>query len=302
MRNNNSFQLIGLIIVASAFVSCSSVNDKETTALMRENTVYSSDTSDGVSSETVESICSSELSTDESDVTIMTSQYTTNAERLMIEYKEALMNLYEHLIWPVTRYYLDDNDRVAEFMYGKKSDNAFAIVDVDRDGRDELIIRWTTAALMSWCYTCEVFEYDVENNKWRSEGFFNPDGLEFYDNGIVFNLHLHNQNYGDTVYPYSIVEYNKEDDKYVFDESSGVFCLDKPYFQARSEKIPDWFREIDVEKKGVVYSITYRGYDSDRFYSQSDYDKFINDLIGKAKKVDIQFLPLTKKNIEAITK
>ena len=207
-------------------------------------------------------------------------------------YKKALMKLLKKRIWPGTK-------RKEEFFGEKMSENQFAIVDIDLDGVDELIVNWNI--YMGMTYISEVFEYDVKTNKWKSEGNFHPFGTVFYDNGVVLVPDAHNMGWGVTIYPYSISIYNPKKDKYKA-EVGHASCWDKSIFDAMkdSEGMPKWPAKYDKDNVGVVYFIDYKGYDSKKKYSQSDYDKFLKKLVGDANVIPVKFKALTKKNINKI--
>jgi len=208
------------------------------------------------------------------------------------EYKKALLKLLNKRIWPGTK-------RKEEFLGSKMSENEFAIADVDMDGRDELIINWNPQEGM--CYLTQVLEYDVETKKWKTEGDFYPYGTEFYDNGIVFVPFSHNQGWGSTIYPYSIAKYNPKKDKFKLDIGN-VSCWDKECIDQLGdyEGAPQWPYDVDKEKAGVVYIIDYKEYDTKKQYSQTDYNKFLDDLVGDANLIPVKFKSLTKKNINKI--
>ena len=196
----------------------------------------SSETAAESSAETSATIFSEETTITTTESTTESTPVTTNKALLYEKYKEALTKLRKDLIWPVKRDHLDNN--IAEIFEEKDvSENSFAIADIDCDGTDELIIKWTAISGMSWTYCCEIFEYDAIKDELRSEGYFDPFS-SFYDNGIVTNPYYRNMDYGEVTWPYSIHKYDHENDNFPVDPVGNVVCFDREYLKYRGKYIP----------------------------------------------------------------
>ena len=242
--------------------------------------------------------------TEETSIQNQSEETTKDNSYLHQVYKEALLDLYTDLIWPMPVYPGYSDERIVEFLEGYEvTDNYFAIIDIDNDGTDELIIDWLTTSVAGW--KCEVLEYDESTDEWISEVRVHPYDTAYYDNGIILSNNYHNQNCGNTVWPYFIYIYDPYKDSYYsddeyYDNYGFVCCYDLEFFALRGLDIPDWFTETDAENAGVVYQIRYEGYDPESYYSQSEYDAFWYELVGQANRIDVPFVSFTLDNINEI--
>jgi len=231
--------------------------------------------------------------TEVSDISVAGTASTVNDELRKI-YQKALTDLYEKKIWPGTE---DECDFPGEDI----SENEFAIVDVDGDGVEELLINWNKYSGMA--YRSEILEFDLMIRRWETEGCYAPYGSEFYSNGVMFVPISHNQGYGNRVYPYNFYFYDASADEYLERNEKPynfVYCYDKEYYDNSGDPLPDWFVETDKENAGVVYFIDAEGYDPEKSYSQSEYDEFLDNLVGNASRINVDFKALTMDNINGI--
>lgn len=181
---------------------------------------------------------------------------------------------------------------------GIVDENLFAIYDIDGDGRDELIIKWTTATEAGT--VMYVYEYNVDADAWTMELSCFPTVCA-YDNGVILSDCAHNQGYAASIWPYDIYTYNENTDSYI--AAGAVDCWNKVVSDqdGADEPFPE---EFDTDDAGVVYMINYAGYagySGGYIYSQSDYDEFEASLTGDAGEVEIEYLELTNANIDAAT-
>lgn len=117
-------------------------------------------------------------------------------------YASALYNLYANHIWP--------NGEDAEVMGGSTS-NLFAICDIDRDGREELIIEYCSASMAGM--KAVIYEYDSESDALQEELCEFP-ALTFYDNGFIRADWSHNQSDNEKEWPYTMYQYDENSDFY----------------------------------------------------------------------------------------
>ena len=173
--------------------------------------------------------------------------------------------------------------------YSGYVDNYFAIVDVDYDGSDELVLRWNdTAVAGMWG---GVFQYDYEKKEYRDEGLTEPD-ITFYSNGVAYEPWRHNQGYGE-MWPYDASRYNSELDVY-----EHVLTVDSWNKDIREEEFPE---EADTDHAGVVYftDMNDLGYvDYDNPVSQSEYKKIANKLFKGAKEISIDYYVISDEGIQ----
>ncbi len=166
------------------------------------------------------------------------------------------------------------------------SDNTFAVYDVDKDGRDELIINVTstfTAEMVTVIYG-ETSEGDVLVKLISS-----PD-LTYYDNGVIEAGVMHNQGLAGRFWPYTIYTYDSEDAEYKFYK----------YIDAWDKEVyPDGFpAEADTSGTGIVYYINADYSDSNVDpMDVTEYEKWHSDFMAGAKPVELPYLNITEDNI-----
>lgn len=174
--------------------------------------------------------------------------------------------------------------------YSQISENKFAIYDIDFDGKDELIIQYTTTAMAGMIEA--VFEYDSSLNTVKEE-FMEFPALTYYDNGIVEAEWSHNQGLGGEFWPYTLYQYSRETDAYI--EVCMVDAWDKSYVET---DFPD---ELDKDGDGIVYYIMEDGtYELKTPVDLEEYMEWRNYYLGQAEKLNIPYRNLTEENIYGI--
>lgn len=133
--------------------------------------------------------------------------------RMMAGRREAyiltLENLYTNRIWP---------DGTEVDLMGDMSENVFAVYDVDGDGEDELIIKYTSSSMAGMIEA--VYGYDSETGVLYQELREFP-ALTFYDNGFIRADASHNQSDDPAAWPYTMYQYKKDTNTYE-EAGSGV--------------------------------------------------------------------------------
>lgn len=109
-----------------------------------------------------------------------------------------LQNLYSNRIWP---------DGTVVDVMGDISDNTFAVYDVDGDGEDELIIKYTSSSMAGMIEA--VYGYDDEIGALYQK-FSDFPALTFYDNGFIRADASHNQSDDPDAWPYTMYQYNED--------------------------------------------------------------------------------------------
>lgn len=178
---------------------------------------------------------------------------------------------------------------------GDMSENKFAVYDVDNDGKEELIILYSTTitAGMAGC----IFAYDSETGALQTELQEFPL-LTFYNNGIVKALWSHNQGLAGDFWPYNLYQYNPDSDSYVL--VGMVDAWDKNYRETDDQNNP-FPSDIDKSGTGIVYYIMEDGqYDNTHPADASEYNEWVNAYIGDASEIQIQYMDLTEENISQI--
>ena len=210
-----------------------------------------------------------------------------NLDDMYNAYFTALENLIQNHILP-------DGTDSGELL-GDISENKFAIYDVDNDGKEELIILYSTT--ISAGMAGYVFAYDSEAGALKTELHEFP-ALTFYNNGIAKALWSHNQGRAGDFWPYSLYQYNPDSDSYVL--VGMVDAWDKNYPGADNENNP-FPSDIDKSGTGFVYYIMQDGqYDNTHPVDASEYNEWVNAHIGDASEIQIQYMDLTEEKISQI--
>ena len=115
----------------------------------------------------------------------------------------------EDMLW---RDILPDGTQVSEkSMSGYMFENTFAIADVDGDGREELVIRFTTALAAG--YRSWVLDYDQSTDSVRIQYEGSPS-LTFYTNGAMAENDSHAQgSWTADFWPHTLYTYRPEADR-----------------------------------------------------------------------------------------
>lgn len=168
------------------------------------------------------------------------------------------------------------------------SDNRFAVTDVDGDGREELIILYSTACMAGMFGV--IYDYNP-NTMALTRELLDFTELAFYDNGIVIALESHNHSLGEELYPYTMYQYNPQTDQYDFlaDISSWDKALADVNYQGMT--FPD---ALDEDGDGVIYEIDT---DPDRSgepvrYDGDDFNEWISQKMEGASEIQISYEPV----------
>lgn len=199
-------------------------------------------------------------------------------------YRRVLEGIYYDNVYP-------DGSPCEYDGYGELSDNSFAIYDVDRDGKDELIISFTTsymAGMQARVYGCAEAEDSV------FQEFCAFPSLIYYDNGMIKAEWSHNQGKaGDSFWPYTLCGYDPETDSY-----SPLYLVDAWDSELDTENFP---AEFDTDGAGIVFFIMPDEYDfSASPVSKSEYESWYASMLGDANTIQLPYQYLTEENINSI--
>lgn len=203
-------------------------------------------------------------------------------------YAAALASLMQNHVLP------DGTD--AGEQLGDMSENQFAVYDVDNDGKDELIILYSTTITAGMAGY--ILAYDDASGALQTQLREFP-AFVFYDNGVVKALWSHNQGHaGDSFWPYSLYRYDSDADRY---ELIGmVDAWDKNY--ADRDYQGNLF-PIDIDQSGtgfVYYIMNDASYDDSHPVDASEYDAWVGAYLKDASEVQIPYRDLTEETISNI--
>ena len=213
-----------------------------------------------------------------------TAQPSDDNQQVYAAFQGALENLMQNRILP---------DGMPSDEQDSANPSSFAVYDVDGDGQDELILLNNTATMAGT--SGYVFDYEEGTEGLQTELLAYTD-LTFYDNGIVQAKWSHNQGLaGDTFWPYSLFQYDASIDCYR--PYYNVDAWDKACGETNGDGQP-FPTEVDKSGVGIVYFISEgNGNDLSHPVDQSEYTAWLNQMIGSANVLPLQYFDLTKENV-----
>lgn len=175
--------------------------------------------------------------------------------------------------------------------------NEFAIYDVDQDGKEELLIIYNDASMAGMLEI--VYAFDSSTSSLRQQILDFP-GFTYYKNGILEAPLSHKTDVpsGDDFWPYSLYQYDPEDDAY-----HNIAMVDS-WNKSVAETGYDgtaFPKEKDLDQDGVVYYILKEGeYEYKNPIDRDEYDRWLEGYIQNSAILDIPYVNITQENIEGI--
>lgn len=205
-----------------------------------------------------------------------------------VAYKKAVSDLLNNHVLPDG---IDPGYKEGADMAG----NRFAIYDIDKDGREELLIFYVTTDMAGKIET--VYDYDEAAGTLYKELSEFP-GVIFFDNGIVKADWSHNQGRAGRIWPYTLWKYDKEAD--VYRKAGMLDAWDKALTEIEGEENP-FPDEIDKDGDGLIYYIMKDTYSKDTPVDGEEHWQWYDSLVQDGKEQTIPYQPLTQENIDAIS-
>lgn len=265
--------LVLLLFLFSNLTACGSKN----TSYDNEPDVLQDETKENITGSTDEGVIAKEDIAADVDREAMKRAYTSILEGIY----------YNHTFPDGQPCDSDDKDAIAQ--------NQFSVFDIDRDGKEELILAYTNACMAGMV---ELI-YDFDNNtKIANEEFREFPALIYYDNGIIEAKWSHNQGLAGDFWPYTLYQYDSESDRYV--NVGMVDAWDRSLSETDYNGDP-FPAEGDTDGDGIVYYIMQDGeYKLDHPVDWAEYEKWRDSYMGDAKEIQVPFVNLTEENIEGI--
>lgn len=214
---------------------------------------------------------------------------TSEEEARRLAFGKVLWDIYQQGILP-------DGGTLDYIDMESAANNSFAVIDIDNDGQDELLLLWVNAHMAGMAEF--VFGYD--DGAVHTELAEFPSQI-FYDNGIVEVKWSHNQGLAGTFWPCNVYRYDTESDTY--QSFGGVDAWDKSVREENynGDSFP---ADIDADGDGLVYYIlpaNWNGqYDGISLVDGTDYEKWRSAYLDEAEEINISFQKLTEENIAVL--
>ncbi|MCI9309704.1 MAG: hypothetical protein HFF51_01135 [Lawsonibacter sp.] len=210
-------------------------------------------------------------------------------------YVRVLENLLNNSILP------DNSDGTG--IFSDMADNTFAVADVDGDGREELVL--LTRPNIYAGYRGYILECYNNTLVIQHSGF---PSFTFYSNGAFTEDDSHAQgSWTSQFWPHNIYRYLSGSDSY---ELAGhVDAWEKVISDINPESLPPFPTEKDKSGAGILYyihpisSYEYLNTSDSRVnmaVDQSVYLEWLEPILGDAKPVELEYLPLTEENINRL--
>lgn len=176
------------------------------------------------------------------------------------------------------------------------SANQFAITDIDSDGRDELIISYTTTYTAGML--ARIYDYDSTSGNVREQFSEWPD-ITFYSNGTILAGASHNHGRApelESFWPYTLYHYNRLEDNYF--KIASVDAWDTNFYNSDGS----FPTEADIDGDGILYFIMT---DGEPEYSTpldtTEYTNWLNACLDGSGQLNVSWKNMTSENIENIS-
>jgi hypothetical protein len=163
------------------------------------------------------------------------------------------------------------------------------VIDVDGDGRDELLISVDNSYMAGMV----TVVYGLDKGSVQEELSVFP-GANFYTGGLVQSFASHNHTFGE-LWPYSLLRYDAQSGEY--QPIADVYGWDREYSETDYEGNP-FPADVDTDGNGSVVSIT-EG-DSQRWVDDAAFRQWEAEQFSGAEEIQIPWLPITDENISTI--
>ena len=140
---------------------------------------------------------------------------------------------------------------------GMPYENSYSIMDIDDDGKEELLINFGNASYMAGM-VLYIYDYDRTTKEAYIQYSGFPD-ITVYDNGYIKEAasHNHGRSNLDDFWPYQLLQYDAETDKY--ENVAGIDAWQHIIYEG-SDPDPDFPKEKDLDGDGIVYYSWDEGY------------------------------------------
>lgn len=208
------------------------------------------------------------------------------ADRARKAYQFVLQQLaFEH-VWP------DGSDAGFDGDIGFIEENCFALCDINRDGAEELIVRFTTADAEHQREA--VFAWDAADDAVR-EVLSGAPGAVYYP-GLAQDFWRFGPTLsGDGYQPYDLYQYDTAAGRYVLLAEVNMWSQSVDAVDFKGDPYP---ADIDAEGAGTVFILTRDGVTET--VCRREYEGWLSRVLDGTEALSIPFQPLTEQNIKSL--
>lgn len=220
-------------------------------------------------------------------------QCDSNLESLFVQAKE-----HEWKVAEVRNYYAGMLTGLQYEVDVEDEFNKYAILDIDADGIEELILDKTDGTYLAVDGTTEtVYEYDLDTDTLVTELDISltTDATQYYSDGVVrLNAtRLIGHGMGDNMY-YSVLVYNLQKDEYEI-----RFSVDTWERDFISEDFPE---EHDKDGDGIVYWLEdYADETQSGYIDNAEYEAWYQSCFGGMKQIEIPWQTIASEKYKEYT-
>lgn len=171
--------------------------------------------------------------------------------------------------------------------------NQFGVCDVDGDGREELLLAYSTAMAADQGTYVLDYRADTDTLLLQSPDRFGLDPL-FYENGAVLSPWSHNQGFGGRFWPYDVYRYDPQTDGYTSAGSADAW--DREISDQNSD-FPAFPEDLDVSGSGFLYYLD----GDDTPVDEAVYLRWLEGHTGGTGPLPVEWFALTEQNISRLS-
>lgn len=175
---------------------------------------------------------------------------------------------------------------------GMPYDNTYSIMDIDDDGKEELVINYANALHMAGM-VLYIYDYDHETKEIYIEYSGWPD-MSVYDNGYIKENASHNHGRSNLSYfwPYSLLQYDENKDRY--ECIAYIDAWQYGLFEGDALE-PEFPKDKDLDGDGVLYyDMNVNYYEPQNIMDKAEYDAWCEQY-NKGNIKEITWQPIISK-------
>lgn len=204
-------------------------------------------------------------------------------------FQRTLQTIHDELYWPELLY----EEKIELCEPGTIEDEQFAIMDVDGDGQEELLISVSNTYTAGMCVI--IYGYNSQTDGVRVEAQ-NYVVVTHYPGMLKVDA-SHNHGYaGDILWPYTLQFYQEAKDTYEDAYYVDAWCKAITDYDPYAEM--PYPEDVDTEQDGYVYLITENG--QKQILNRADYQKWESELFAGKEPLTIPWQKMTAANIHSL--